>query len=324
MKTKPRPRLLSATGHFLPSTVARLSSSFASRALAADPLDEPVAIGGRQVEGVVQRHCEARASVLLPAELEEALAPRLHVHVGEELLRAFRLAVLSCPAGRTPCRRGAPPPASGSTRGTRSRWWCRRRSRPGRTRRRGSPHRASSGPRGTGASPSRPRRRSRARGTRKHRREQLVGRERWSVGQLPLVIAGQQFERDLLAGVGQRGLEAVPADERDALPRRACAPGVSSGRSPVDARAAVVVPARDAEGVLGASQVRARTASSAKKRSPWSTCRGRAWRPRRERRPGSRVSPSRPRAARRPGRRLASLRSARTRSSRTFMPRTRP
>jgi hypothetical protein len=96
-------------GSLPPSTVARglLQLLRLPRALAADPLDEPVAIGGRQVEGVVQRHREARASVLLPAELEEALAPRLHVHVGEELLRAFRLAVLSLPGRKNPLSKGS-------------------------------------------------------------------------------------------------------------------------------------------------------------------------------------------------------------------------
>lgn len=47
-----------------------------------------------------------------------------------------------------------------------------------------------------------------------HGGEQLIRCRALERGQPPLVVAGQQLELDLLARVGQRGLEAVPVRRR--------------------------------------------------------------------------------------------------------------
>src|SRR5690606_41788423 len=63
-------------------------------------------VGGTELEGVWDGDRQPRTTVLSPTELEEPLAPRLHRHFGEELLRAFRLAVLSRPGRKNPLTKG--------------------------------------------------------------------------------------------------------------------------------------------------------------------------------------------------------------------------
>jgi hypothetical protein len=54
-----------------------------ARPLRAHALDQPVPIRRRQLERVADRDAEPRAAVLLPAELEERLAPAVEGYVGE-------------------------------------------------------------------------------------------------------------------------------------------------------------------------------------------------------------------------------------------------
>lgn len=65
-----------------------LAISFASRALCADPLEEPIALRQAEVQRVGERDRQPRAAVLLPAELEHRFAPGLAVYGWEELLGA--------------------------------------------------------------------------------------------------------------------------------------------------------------------------------------------------------------------------------------------
>src|SRR5690606_5133848 len=68
-----------------------------ARTLLADALEEPVAVGGGHGEHLRQACAEARASVLSPAHLEDALAPAIDVYPWKELVRPRRRAARSLP-----------------------------------------------------------------------------------------------------------------------------------------------------------------------------------------------------------------------------------
>ena len=307
-------------GHFLPRPLRAAFQLCLPRALAADP---PMS----QSRSVVGR---SRASSSVTARPEPPCCcqqswkrPPRHVPMftsGKKLPGLPPARSCPCPAGRTPCRKGAPPPASGST-GALIRWWCRRRSRPGRTvdeevriahrqvleelALRLRVHAPSIRARGTQA-PQRAACRARSAGARASFRSSS-----------PVSSLNATFAR-----VGQRGLEAVPADERDAV-----SPGEFAHRElrqvdlPVDARAAVVVPARDPKAYSAGRSARAIHEQREEAIALATPCRGRAAPRRAQARvdglPAGREQLVDLAAA------LASLRSARTRSSRTFMPRER-
>jgi hypothetical protein len=78
-----------------------------ARALLADPLDKPVPVGRRQLERLADRHPEAGASVLAPAELKERLAPCVDRYVGEDAVCSRRLVVLPFPGMKNVWSKGS-------------------------------------------------------------------------------------------------------------------------------------------------------------------------------------------------------------------------
>lgn len=94
-------------GHCSPLPRGLLKLLRLPRALVADALQQPVAICRQQLKRVCERNGEARAAVLLPAELKEAFAPDVQRQLREELLRAFLRSVLSRPGRKNPRLKGS-------------------------------------------------------------------------------------------------------------------------------------------------------------------------------------------------------------------------
>ena len=163
VKTKPRPRLLSATGHFLLDRCARPSSSRSARWLPIRSMsgrDRWSAGRGRRPASR-----EARASPCCCQQSWKRPRATSPCSRRGRAARAFRLAVLSLPGREEPLSKGAPPPASGNTRALDLDGGVDAAVDAVNSSTRKSASRIVRS-RGTGASPSRPRRRSRARGRR--------------------------------------------------------------------------------------------------------------------------------------------------------------